>query len=89
MYLVKFADGCIPPNLHNASDCPSNFPTLDPIPVGKRGANYSDAYDDDYQVLIVAKLLYPTRCVELVITTMAGSQGINNCDNMINFGTLA
>ena len=53
VYLVKFADGCIPPNLHNASDCPSNFPTLDPIPSNKRGPDYSDAYDDDYKVIIV------------------------------------
>ncbi|XP_065901844.1 epidermal growth factor receptor kinase substrate 8-like isoform X2 [Dysidea avara] len=49
VYMVKFSDGCIPPNLHNASDCPSNFPTLDPIPVNKRGPDYSDAYDEDYK----------------------------------------
>jgi len=50
--MVKFSDGCIPPNLHNTSDCPSNFPTLDPIPVNKRGPDYSDAYDEDYEVCI-------------------------------------
>ena len=53
VYLVRFADGCIPPNLHNASDCPSNFPTLDPIPSNRRGPDYSDAYDEDYKVMIV------------------------------------
>lgn len=31
-YQVKFTDGCIPANLHNASDCPANFPTLDTLP---------------------------------------------------------
>ena len=31
-YEITFKDGCIPPNLHNASDCPANFPTLDTLP---------------------------------------------------------
>jgi hypothetical protein len=37
-YEITFKDGCIPPNLHNASDCPANFPTLDTL-------EYSEAYD--------------------------------------------
>lgn len=46
-YEIEFSDGCIPPNLHNSSDCPANFPTLDTLPREKRGAEYSDAYDGD------------------------------------------
>lgn len=46
-YHVEFTDGCIPSNLHNASDCPTNFPTLDTLPREQRGPNYSDAYDGD------------------------------------------
>ena len=44
-YEIEFSDGCIPPNLHNASDCPSNFPTLDTLPREQRPSDYSDAYD--------------------------------------------
>ena len=46
-YHIEFTDGCIPSNLHNASDCPTNFPTLDTLPREQRGPNYSDAYDGD------------------------------------------
>ena len=46
-YHIEFTDGCIPSNLHNASDCPANFPTLDTLPREQRGPNYSDAYDGD------------------------------------------
>ena len=53
VYMVKFSDGCMPPNLHNSSDCPSNFPTLDSIPVNQRGVDYSDAYDEDYKVVTI------------------------------------
>ena len=46
-YHIEFTDGCIPSNLHNASDCPANFPTLDTLPREQRGPSYSDAYDGD------------------------------------------
>ena len=46
-YEIEFSDGCVPPNLHNSSDCPSNFPTLDTLPRDKRPADYSEAYDGD------------------------------------------
>lgn len=46
-YVIEFSDGCIPPNLHNSSDSPANFPTLDTLPREQRGAEYSDAYDGD------------------------------------------
>ena len=48
-FQVKFADGCVPPNLHNTSDRPSNFPTLDTLPRHQRGPDYSDAYDAEQQ----------------------------------------
>ena len=46
-YIIEFTDGCIPPNLHNSSDSPANFPTLDTLPREQRSAEYSDAYDGD------------------------------------------
>ena len=46
-YEIEFSDGCVPPNLHNSSDCPSNFPTLDTLPREKRTLDYSEAYDGD------------------------------------------
>lgn len=46
-YEIEFSDGCIPPNLHNSSDCPSNFPTLDTLPRERRTLDYSEAYDGD------------------------------------------
>ena len=44
-YEIIFADGCIPTNLHNLSDRPANFPTLDTLPRDKRMPGYSEAYD--------------------------------------------
>ena len=44
-YEIIFSDGCIPSRLHNVSDRPANFPTLDTLPREKRGPFYSDAYD--------------------------------------------
>ena len=32
-------------NLHNISDRPSNFPTLETLPRGRKPPFYSDAYD--------------------------------------------
>ncbi len=46
-YEIEFSDGCVPPNLHNSSDCPSNFPTLDTLPRERRNDEYSEAYDGD------------------------------------------
>ncbi len=46
-YIIEFTDGCIPPNLHNSSDTPANFPTLDTIPRQQRSDDYSDVYDGD------------------------------------------
>ncbi len=46
-YIIEFTDGCIPPNLHNSSDTPANFPTLDTIPREQRSDDYSDVYDGD------------------------------------------
>lgn len=46
-FQVRFSDGCVPPNLHNTSDRPSNFPTLDTLPRHQRGPDYSDAYDTE------------------------------------------
>ncbi len=46
-YIIEFTDGCIPPNLHNSSDTPANFPTLDTIPREQRSEDYSDVYDGD------------------------------------------
>lgn len=31
-YEIRFSDGCVPPNLHNTTDLPANFPTLDTLP---------------------------------------------------------
>ena len=44
-YEIIFADGCVPSSLHNISDRPSNFPTLDTLPRDRRPLDYSDAYD--------------------------------------------
>lgn len=46
-YDIMFTDGCIPTNLHNLSDRPANFPTLDTLPREKRMPGYSDAYDGE------------------------------------------
>lgn len=40
-----FSDGCIMTRLHNLSDRPANFPTLDTLPIERRPLGYSDAYD--------------------------------------------
>lgn len=37
----------MPATLHNSSDCPSNFPTLDTLPREHRNLDYSEAYDGD------------------------------------------
>ena len=44
-YEPVFSDGCVPTTLHNSSDCPSNFPTLDTLPREWRTPDYSEAYD--------------------------------------------
>ena len=46
-YDIVFTDGCVPATLHNSSDCPSNFPTLDTLPRERRNEDYSEAYDGD------------------------------------------
>ena len=44
-YEIIFADGCVPSSLHNVSDRPACFPTLDTLPRDRRPLDYSDAYD--------------------------------------------
>jgi len=44
---IVFSDGCVPATLHNSSDCPSNFPTLDTLPRDRRNEDYSEAYDGE------------------------------------------
>ena len=44
-YEIIFADGCVPSSLHNISDRPAYFPTLDTLPRDRRPLDYSDAYD--------------------------------------------
>jgi hypothetical protein len=46
---IIFNDQCTPTQLHNLSDRPANFPTLNPLPPEMQGLDYSDAYDDDYE----------------------------------------
>ncbi len=46
-YAVRFRDGCMESNLHNISDRPSNFPTLETLHRGQRPPFYSDAYDSN------------------------------------------
>ena len=44
-YDIILYDGCTFSRLHNLSDRPSNFPTLDTLPRSQWPPNYSDAYD--------------------------------------------
>lgn len=44
-YEIIFTDGCTVSRLHNVSDRPANFPTLDTLPRDRRPLVYSDAYD--------------------------------------------
>ena len=56
-YEIILSDGCIPSNLHNLSDRPQNFPTLDTLPRERRGHEYSDAYDGNNSILSGSQVL--------------------------------
>jgi hypothetical protein len=68
-YELIFIDGCIPSKIHNLSDRPANFPTLDTLPRERRGPNYSDAYDSRDEQGASSRRVNPT--VEKVVANTA------------------
>jgi hypothetical protein len=59
-YTLILIDGCTASNIHNLSDHPANFSTLDTLPRERRGSNYSDAYDSRKLHCVSSRRVNPT-----------------------------